>query len=109
MKGSVIFERDVIMGSVCFGHVLFFFRHEFAGGAHTFAYVRWFQTPEEDNESKLYVCNPMTTHPWKNPFILVDNLSEPLITAQADEEQLFILDFLDRGRCEDILMWLEQH
>ena len=107
MKGSVVFQRDMIKGSDCFGYVLFFFRHVFAGRDHTFAQIQWFQTPEEERESKLFVCNPKTTHLWMNPFVLVDKLSEPLITAHANEEQLFILDFMDRGRWEDILLWLE--
>ena len=71
-----------------------------------YANVHWYEKAVEDNETMLLTCKTDTHGSLMYPAIPVDELPQPLITAEEDG-LIYALDFLDQKRMEDLLDWMD--
>ncbi|XP_035675320.1 uncharacterized protein LOC118415047 [Branchiostoma floridae] len=77
-----------------FGRILYFVRHRFLGVETDLAYIKWLPRAERDDDTNLFVIDSELPTPPHQPFLPLEDLSHPLVTAvEPTDGQLWILNF----------------
>ncbi|CAH1233375.1 Hypp707 [Branchiostoma lanceolatum] len=78
----------------CFARVQFFVRHRFLVVEMAMTYVKWLPRAERDDDTNLFVIDTELPSPQHQPFLPLEDLTHPLVTAvEPADGHLWILNF----------------